>query len=35
MTMVDGKVLYEDGAFLTLDAQEVTRKAQEAVETVW
>lgn len=30
MTMVQGKVLYQDGQFTTLDAQEVVRKAEEA-----
>lgn len=35
MTMVDGQVLYQDGDFLTLDAQEVIRKAQEAADTIW
>lgn len=35
MTMVDGKVLYQDGEFLTLDAQKVIRKAKEAADSIW
>lgn len=32
MTMVNGKVLYRDGQFLTLDIEETKRKAIESVE---
>ena len=30
MTMVQGKILYQDGAFTTLDREEVVKKAEEA-----
>lgn len=34
MTMVDGRVLYQDGEFKTLYPQQVLRKAQEAAKTI-
>lgn len=34
MTMVDGQILYKDGQFMTLDEQEVIRKADEAAKTL-
>lgn len=34
LTMVDGRVLYRDGAFLTLDIEQVRARAAEAVRTI-
>ncbi|MDO4545336.1 MAG: amidohydrolase [Bacillota bacterium] len=34
MTMVDGKILYENGSYTTLDIQQVIRKAQEATDKI-
>ena len=31
MTMVDGKILYENGEFLTLDAEKIMYEAKAAV----
>jgi 5-methylthioadenosine/S-adenosylhomocysteine deaminase len=31
MTMVDGKILYENGKFLTIDAEDVRRQVEESV----
>lgn len=35
MTMVDGKLLYDNGRFLTLDAQRICLDALRAVETLY
>ncbi len=35
MTMVDGRMLYEDGKFLTLNPEEVLRNARAAVERLY
>ena len=34
LTMADGRVLYRDGAYTTLDVEEVARKAEESVEKI-
>ena len=35
MTMVDGKILYEDGKFLTLDPETVMNNARAAVKRLY
>lgn len=35
MTMVDGKILYENGVFLTLDAEKVTADMKQAVARLY
>ena len=35
MTMVDGKILYEDGRYLTLDRDKIVKEFKEAVETFY
>lgn len=35
MTMVDGKILYEDGKFLTLDKETVLKNAEAAVKRLY
>ncbi len=35
MTMVDGKILYENGRFYTLDAERIRRSAQGCVERLY
>ena len=35
MTMVDGKILYENGRFYTLDAERIRRSAQRCVERLY
>lgn len=35
MTMVDGKILYEDGKFMTLDPERVLRNARAAVQRLY
>lgn len=35
MTMVDGKILYEDGKYLTLNPEKVIRNAKEAVKRLY
>ena len=35
MTMVDGKVLYRDGEYLTIDAEAVLRDAREGAEDMY
>lgn len=35
MTMVDGKILYENGEFLTLDAERILYEARAAVERLY
>lgn len=35
MTMVDGRVLYEDGEFLTLDAEKIMAEAKAAVSRLY
>lgn len=35
MTMVDGKILYEDGQFLTLDRKQVIENAKAAVQRLY
>ncbi|MDO4356957.1 MAG: amidohydrolase [Clostridia bacterium] len=35
MTMVDGRILYEDGNFLTLDKQQVLKNAAAAVQRLY
>lgn len=35
MTMVDGKILYEDGRFLTLDEESVIKNAEAAVKRLY
>ena len=35
MTMVDGNILYEDGRFLTLDADAVLENARAAVKRLY
>lgn len=32
MTMVDGRILYKDGDFLTIDVEKVMAKVKEIVE---
>jgi hypothetical protein len=32
--MVDGKVLYKDGLYLTIDLEQVTRKAEESIRKI-
>lgn len=34
MTMVNGKILYKDGEFLTADAEEVYRKSQAVIDRI-
>lgn len=34
MTMVNGKILYKDGEFLTADAEEVYRKSQTVIDRI-
>ena len=35
MTMVDGRILYENGEFLTLDAEKIKAEARSAVERLY
>ncbi|MBR5754335.1 MAG: amidohydrolase [Erysipelotrichaceae bacterium] len=35
MTMVDGKILYEDGKYLTLDEDKIVKEFKEAVEAFY
>ena len=35
MTMVDGKILYENGKFLTIDAEDVRRQVEESVRRLF
>ncbi len=35
MTMADGRILYEDGAFLTLDKDEIFRQAAESIKRLY
>ena len=35
MTMVDGRILYEDGKFLTLDSERVLANARAAVARLY
>lgn len=35
MTMVDGRILYEDGRFFTLDPERVLENAQAAVARLY
>jgi len=35
MTMVDGKILYENGEFLTLDADKIMYEARAAVKRLY
>ena len=35
MTMVDGKVLYENGEFLTLDRERILHDAKAAVKRLY
>ena len=34
LTMVDGKVLYKDGLYTTIDLEQVTRKADESIRKI-
>ncbi len=35
LTMADGKILYKDGEFLTLDIEKVKHNAKEAAKTLF
>ena len=35
MTMVDGRILYENGEFLTLDADKILSEARKCVERLY
>ena len=35
MTMVDGRILYEDGEYLTMDAERVFWEVEQAVRTLY
>ena len=35
LTMVDGRILYENGEFLTLDRERIMAEARKAVQTLY
>lgn len=35
MTMVDGRILYENGSYLTLDAERIRVEAHEALKELY